>query len=126
MTINFIVILILLSVLIASLIYMFIKNREHDKYIKSINVGDVFADRKHINPGYYGNPFHNDHKNINEKYDDYFYVIITDIRKNGNGDIWVRYIYDNEKHYSNPRLFTERIENFLIDMIRIDENTKEI
>lgn len=84
--------------------------REHDKYINSIRVGDIFEINYTIQ---IENPFEQD------KMLEYTFAqcVITDIKEDNNGNKWVKYkcLKSHEEHTNQLGLFIEdftRIKKF--------------
>ena len=86
--------------------------KEYQEYLKSIKVGDVFK-LSFVYGNVRNDPF-------DEKKEVEHMSIITDIKKNSNGDTWVKYT----DLYSGEQL-TDEIDDFLLYRTRVEDWNKK-
>ena len=115
-------IVICVSAICLPIIASIIESKQYNEYIKSIKPGDVFVHELFVfkNPD---DPFDARHDRSDDGcYDESFFTTILDIKENKNGEIWVKYCFnDNVAKYKNPPTFTESIDKYLKYRHRLDE-----
>lgn len=101
-------------------------DRKHDinyqKYVESVRVGDTFGHNS-FKFSDVNDPFSKNYNTLG--FDPYYEVTILDIKKNNNGETWVKYCFTrvlNEPHCE----WTDEINNFLKYRTRISRRIDNI
>lgn len=100
---------IILCLLICDIVNDIQRTRHYRKYIDSIRVGDIFE--PNFVDGLYDDPF------VEYDYSEYGKVII-DIKKNNNGETWVKY----KRLKDGGVEFTNEIHRFAKDHKRVKQS----